>query len=135
MNRALIFVTQWLVIPVALVAVGYYVIGPRLGAPAPKASAETPPAPSLTTVDDDPKKAGSDGDPTQKFTPPDVQVSVEQGARFSVRASGPYRAHKRKRRKRSSSGPSSAPSAPAENGGAAPGGSDGGGSTTGGGLL
>jgi uncharacterized membrane protein YgcG len=129
---------QWIAFPVVLLAVGYYIIGPRIGElPLPFAMDEKqPPAPAASKPDkvDAPTPDTTDSDSTasQKYSPPDVDVSVEPGAQFAVRRGGTFHARRHSKRRHSRSTLSGG-AAPAENGGGPAGGSDGGGSTDGGG--
>ncbi len=75
--KALRFTVAWLLVPTAFAALGYYVIGPRLGA--------TPESPSST-----PSAIGEDGPsedvtPTKSFSPPNVEVRVKRGSTVSQR--------------------------------------------------
>lgn len=141
MNRkaksVLYSISLWLVIPVGLLALGFYVIGPRLGlthipgvtAPEPPSTTDAQPADSTPT---DSTQAS-----TEHFSPPDVKVSVEEGAQFNVHASTyhGHRKHRSRKRKKAGAAPGTgAPAAPSENGNAPAGGTDSGGSGGGGGV-
>ncbi len=140
MNRkaksVLYSISLWLVIPVGLLALGFYVIGPRLGM-THLPPGITPPAP-LPTDAPQQEQAGPDSTSpsTEHFSPPQVHVSVEEGAQFNVRTSTyhGHKKHKSRKRKTTGTAAGAAPAAPSENGNAPAGGTDSGGSGGGGGV-
>jgi len=139
MNRqvkgVLWLIVKWIAFPIGLLALGFYVIGPRLGATQapPVAQKQTEKAdakPDLPEVKPDTSEPDNSAT-SQKFSAPDVDVSVEPGAQFAVHQGGTF--HSRRRKKRRARAADGA-AAPVENGNAPQGGSDGGGSTDGGGV-
>lgn len=76
---------MWLLVPAALAALGYYVIGPRLGVDnqPEKATAPSSPEPSDET--------GS----ARNYTEPKIEVSVKKGTTISARDIRPPRKKKK----------------------------------------
>jgi hypothetical protein len=132
-------ILKWLVIPIALLGVGVYLVGPQIGATVEKTGSKTPV--SATTGSTPTVADNSDDQKVPRHGEPQVQiVSVQRGSSFRAnQRSGSYRKHSgRKKRHRKSSSTSDSGAAPTEipmSGGGGQGASDGGGSTgtTGGG--
>jgi hypothetical protein len=127
-----IFILKWLLVPLALLGVGYFVVGPRIGntdlLPHTGPPQATTPSSSSDSVDD-PEKPKRKGEPQ-------VEVSVHRGSRFrageystSYDESGRKRT-RRHRRRRSRSQGTTAPAPSNDQGG-----NDGGGSGGGGGDI
>lgn len=92
--RIAVGVVKWLVLPAGLGAIGYYVVGPRIGA-----------VPELANQINrvvKPKTQEKVEEPKKKLTPPDIEVNVEPKGR-SIRERDPadaiYRANKSKKKK------------------------------------
>lgn len=160
---------KWLVIPLGLVVAGFFIIGPQIGnlpivgsktanltptkgvvekisestpAPTPDNSQDSSDSNSSSSTSD--QNGDSSANITSQLPPPDVQVTVQQGADFSVRRSSSRYRYGRSRYRRDEYGQNqfgifdgSRPrrrrrthrrSAPSENVGGVPGPADGGGS-------
>lgn len=76
--KAIRFTVAWLLVPAAFAAVGYYVIGPKLGAPTTKKSS----APPEVTGEEGPSDEASQ---SKTFTAPKIEVSVKRGSTVSQR--------------------------------------------------
>ena len=81
------YLLKWLVIPVVLAAIGFFFVGPRLGAPGETPKIDTDPSKGLPPADDTGEAS--------KFKEPDVEVSARPAGRrprrSSRRASAPSR--------------------------------------------
>ena len=78
--RIVLMIVQWVVVPVGLVVVGYYVVGPRLGtteAATSKSSEATSPV--------EPDGNETDSKVSRKFAAPKVQVTVRKGSSLTDR--------------------------------------------------
>lgn len=113
---------KWLLVPALFGVAGYYIVGPQIGAVAPKtASAQTAPNPL--------------DDPAPKFTGkgPDVEIKSRRGASFT----GTKKTTKRRRKKKKAPPTTTTTDAPAAaspaGGGSTGDGTTGGGGTDGGG--
>lgn len=63
----------WLLVPIALAAIGYYVIGPRLGS-------HEGDAPSSTT-----EESVDEGKASKSYSEPKIEVTVKKGSTISAR--------------------------------------------------
>ena len=101
MTRAGWFILKWLIIPAGLTAVGYYVVGPRLGN-LPIPSSIYPGADTQATKPAEPETKQSN------FPSPEVNVKVGALQKGDAEA----RARRRQRRKRSRPKPPATAAAP-----------------------
>ncbi|MFI5384548.1 MAG: hypothetical protein ACHQ50_00340 [Fimbriimonadales bacterium] len=128
MARAVWMIVKWLVIPASLAAVGYYVIGPKIGkinSSPPDTTAEPAPVPAVTHQADS-------GTTATSYPAPDV--SVTRGA--TAEGSHKPRRHRRPKPKTEEPKPDEvAPPDQGGSGGAATGGGTTGGDTGGGGTT
>lgn len=76
---------MWLLVPAALAALGYYVIGPRLGV---DSATEKAPAPSTSEPENEPSSA-------RNYSEPKIEVSVKKGSTISARDIRPPRKKKK----------------------------------------
>ncbi len=85
------FIVKWLIIPAALAAVGYYVVGPRIGniKPSPPSEQQTPPPPQNAPVHESTTASNQTSYPS-----PDVTVT--RGNANSVTPSTSHRRHRRR---------------------------------------
>src|SRR3954465_4174706 len=96
-------VAKWLVVPAALAAVGYFIVGPHIG-PSIVPKGTTPTAPPVTSTDQSADTASGDTD-TPNYSAPDVVVSSQQlgGSRSrrarSLDADGTQRPRRHRRHK------------------------------------
>lgn len=72
LQKAVRFTLLWMLVPAGLAAIGYYVIGPMMGANAP-----TVEEPQPTSDDEDEERPGEPR--SVRFSPPAVEVSVKKG--------------------------------------------------------
>ena len=100
---------KWFLIPVALLALGYFVVGPRFGGKvAEKVEAQLPVEQKEPEVKSGPPPSSSPSEPPRKgraFAPPEVETSVE-GQRDRPKSERPRRERENPRTER--------PKAPAE---------------------
>ena len=131
MNKIGWWLFKWLVIPLALLAVGFFLIGPMIGRgdktvtvtsnAAPTQPDATTPDQSAPTTDSSTAQtdqANAADSPAANHTPPKVVVTVRRGGSFrpSSFADGISHRRSRRRRKRRSDNPAAAPAAPVDTG-------------------
>src|SRR5687768_11287802 len=73
------YLLKWLFVPIVLAAIGFYVVGPRLGSPADPPKIDVDPAKGLT-----PSESAEN---TSKFKEPDVEVTARPAGRRTRRSS------------------------------------------------
>lgn len=93
-------IAAWALLPAGLAALGYYVIGPKLGAKDGDSPKEAPPASSSEG------EASSEEDAPKTYAEPKIEVSVRKGAKISARDIS------RPRRRKKPTTPKPEPSAP-----------------------
>lgn len=71
LQKAIRFTLLWMLVPATMAAIGYYVIGPRLG------SHEPPVAEPRDDIQDEGEPAPTKS--TRNYQPPAVEVSVKRG--------------------------------------------------------